>query len=125
MLEELPLKKISTEELKCLVHSEGSPLCLKRVMPYLDDFLVEYDRTKVYLIHAKPEDYLIRKNGRTFDRQDYYTNPIEWQSVFGDRVHHLSIEYVSSDTPFVDHALCDASHQWYRVVNWLPSPAFY
>lgn len=33
MLEELPLKKISTEELKRLVHSEGSPFMLEMSYP--------------------------------------------------------------------------------------------
>ncbi|KXN82807.1 Alpha-aminoadipic semialdehyde synthase, mitochondrial [Leucoagaricus sp. SymC.cos] len=64
MLDELPLKKISASELERLY----------------------YDNTKVYLVHAKPEDYFVRKDRRTFDRQDYYANPSEWECVFGERI---------------------------------------
>jgi len=113
----------------------------KRVIRYPNDLSADYDHTKVsihkhgstiiywndqiYLIHAKPEDYFIRKNGRGFDRQDYYTNPNEWESVFGDRVRHLVVVYVSFDILYTDHAVCDSSHQRYRVVVWLPSFAFH
>ncbi|KAF9446416.1 hypothetical protein P691DRAFT_783738 [Macrolepiota fuliginosa MF-IS2] len=68
MLDELPLKKISARELEQLVRSE------------------DFDSTKVYLVHAKPEDYFVRKDGKAFDRQDYYANPAEWESVFGERI---------------------------------------
>lgn len=68
MLDELPVKKVSLHELEALVRSE------------------EYDNTKIYLLHAKPEDYLVRKDGKAFDRRDYYENPGEWRSLFGERI---------------------------------------
>ncbi|KXN92623.1 Alpha-aminoadipic semialdehyde synthase [Leucoagaricus sp. SymC.cos] len=57
MLDELPLKKINASELEGLCRSE-----------------------------VTPEDYFVRKDGRTFDRQDYYANPSEWECVFGERI---------------------------------------
>lgn len=68
MLDELPLRKVSAHELERLVQSE------------------DYDNTKIYLVHARPEDYFVRKDGKAFDRQDYYANPGEWESVFGERI---------------------------------------
>ncbi|XP_006457019.1 hypothetical protein AGABI2DRAFT_188762 [Agaricus bisporus var. bisporus H97] len=58
ILDDLPLKKIDVRELESLI----------------------------YLVHAKPQDYLVRKDGKSYDREDYYANPSEWQSLFGERI---------------------------------------
>ncbi|KXN92625.1 Alpha-aminoadipic semialdehyde synthase, mitochondrial [Leucoagaricus sp. SymC.cos] len=86
VLDERPLKKISASELERLCRSEGWFVFSEATCSHLTPSFADYDNTKVYLVHAKPEDYFVRKNGRTFDRQGYYANLGEWECVFGERI---------------------------------------
>ncbi|PPQ89883.1 hypothetical protein CVT25_004805 [Psilocybe cyanescens] len=44
------------------------------------------DLRKTYLVHAKPEDYLVRVDGAKYDRAHCYQSPQSYTSVFCDRV---------------------------------------
>ncbi|THU85427.1 hypothetical protein K435DRAFT_970737 [Dendrothele bispora CBS 962.96] len=74
MLEELPIVPVAAKDLPALVMNSGT------------------DLRKIYLVHAKPAEYLIRCNptsdGSTqYDRDDYYANPEMYKSVFGERIY--------------------------------------
>jgi len=47
-----------------------------------------FDPRKIYIYHAMPEDYLIkgRSGQKSFDKQDYYSNPDKYTSLFHERV---------------------------------------
>ncbi|KAF9530085.1 Saccharopine dehydrogenase-domain-containing protein [Crepidotus variabilis] len=69
MLHELPITKVGVEDLEGLVLSSN------------------WDRHTIYLVHAKPQDYLFRtdKKGR-YERKDYYENPGCYESLFWEKV---------------------------------------
>ncbi|KAH7886733.1 Saccharopine dehydrogenase-domain-containing protein [Phlebopus sp. FC_14] len=68
ILAELPITKIHVQDLPALV-SDPEP-----------------DLRKVYLVHVKPEEYLLRVDGGRYDRHDYYQNPSLYQSHFASTV---------------------------------------
>ncbi|KAJ6508932.1 Saccharopine dehydrogenase-domain-containing protein [Mycena sanguinolenta] len=68
MLAELPIENISVKDL--------GPLVAQRAP----------DLRKIYLVHAKPQDYLCRVDGGEYDRAHYYQNPEMYQSTFSTTV---------------------------------------
>ncbi|KAF8530178.1 Saccharopine dehydrogenase-domain-containing protein [Hysterangium stoloniferum] len=70
VLRELPHTNVLPEDLPKLVLSEDT------------------DLSKVYIVHVKPEHYLVPANGSLspFDRASYYARPSEWKSVFHDKI---------------------------------------
>ncbi|PFH49159.1 hypothetical protein AMATHDRAFT_148287 [Amanita thiersii Skay4041] len=40
----------------------------------------------IYLVHAKPADYLVRSDGQPYDRASYYASPHLYSSVFSDKI---------------------------------------
>lgn len=39
-------------------------------------------KLQIYLVHAPPESYLSRTDGKPYERSDYYANPTEYKSDF-------------------------------------------
>ncbi|KAG8832376.1 hypothetical protein FRC17_001423 [Serendipita sp. 399] len=68
LLHELPLKHMPAKDLKALATNPDTP------------------RSVVYLVHVKPEDYLIDVRGRPYDRSTYYSKPELFNSLFYERV---------------------------------------
>ncbi|KAJ7459741.1 Saccharopine dehydrogenase-domain-containing protein [Mycena latifolia] len=64
MLEELPIERISVKNLGGLVSQQAPNL------------------RKIYLVHAKPQDYLRRLDGNAYDREHYYEHPQTYRSTF-------------------------------------------
>ncbi|KDR71797.1 hypothetical protein GALMADRAFT_253543 [Galerina marginata CBS 339.88] len=71
MLAELPIEKVEVADLESLISRWKS---------------ADVDLRKIYLVHAKPEDYLIRLDGGQYDRDHYYQSPQSYHSVFCDKV---------------------------------------
>ncbi|KAF4622050.1 hypothetical protein D9613_009131 [Agrocybe pediades] len=71
MLQELPIQMVQVSELESLISGWRSS---------------DVDLRKIYLVHAKPEDYLVRTDGGTYNRDRYYQSPQSYQSVFCDRI---------------------------------------
>ncbi|OCH83748.1 hypothetical protein OBBRIDRAFT_892143 [Obba rivulosa] len=44
------------------------------------------DMRKVYVVHALPEEYLVRRDGGKYSRDDYYAHPDAYESQFHSRV---------------------------------------
>ena len=40
----------------------------------------------MYACHVHPSAYLVRDDGRVYDRSDYYSNPARYRSLFADKV---------------------------------------
>ncbi|KAF7291646.1 hypothetical protein HMN09_01255800 [Mycena chlorophos] len=68
ILEELPIEPVAVHDLGALV-SQQDP-----------------DLRKIYLVHAKPKDYLRSVNGQIYDRAQYYQNPEQYRSTFATNV---------------------------------------
>ncbi|KAF7346180.1 Alpha-aminoadipic semialdehyde synthase, mitochondrial [Mycena sanguinolenta] len=68
ILAELPIEPISVKDL--------GPLVAQRAP----------DLRKIYLVHAKPQDYFRRLDGGEYDRAHYYQNPELYQSTFSTTV---------------------------------------
>ncbi|RDB21718.1 Alpha-aminoadipic semialdehyde synthase, mitochondrial [Hypsizygus marmoreus] len=68
ILAELPIVEVSVSDLPALVSNKDA------------------DLTKIYLVHAKPEDYLVGLDGRKYDREHYYAHPQSYRSTFCDTV---------------------------------------
>ncbi|KAM6499393.1 Saccharopine dehydrogenase domain containing protein [Amanita muscaria] len=68
MLSELPIQHVSVNDLDVLVRDPDTSL------------------HKIYLVHAKPEDYFVRSDGQGYDRESYYDSPELYHSVFCDKV---------------------------------------
>ncbi|KAF7365331.1 Alpha-aminoadipic semialdehyde synthase, mitochondrial [Mycena venus] len=68
ILAELPTEHISVKDLGALVNQQAPNL------------------RKIYLVHAKPQDYLRRLDGGNYDRAHYYKNPHVYQSTFATTV---------------------------------------
>ncbi|KAJ7319097.1 Saccharopine dehydrogenase-domain-containing protein [Mycena albidolilacea] len=68
MLAELPIEHISVKDLGPLVNQQAPNL------------------RKIYLVHAKPQDYLRRVDGGEYERQHYYENPQLYHSTFATTV---------------------------------------
>ncbi|KAJ7043988.1 Saccharopine dehydrogenase-domain-containing protein [Mycena alexandri] len=64
MLAELPIEHISVKDLGALVNAQAP------------------DLRKIYLVHAKPHDYLRRLDGQKYDRAHYYAHPQAYRSTF-------------------------------------------
>ncbi|KAG6895700.1 hypothetical protein C0992_013214 [Termitomyces sp. T32_za158] len=70
ILHELPIERVEVKHLHALVTDPNTPL------------------NKIYLAHARPEDYLVRTDGdaRPYDREDYYAHPTAYRSVFASTI---------------------------------------
>ncbi|KAK2465033.1 hypothetical protein APHAL10511_003109 [Amanita phalloides] len=68
ILSELPIQLVSVNDLDTLVRDPSTSL------------------HKIYLVHAKPEDYLVRSDGKQYDRESYYASPNLYHSVFCEKV---------------------------------------
>ncbi|KAJ7784692.1 Saccharopine dehydrogenase-domain-containing protein [Mycena metata] len=64
MLAELPIEHVSVKDLGALVNAQAP------------------DLRKIYLVHAKPQDYLRRLDGQKYDRTHYYEQPQAYRSTF-------------------------------------------
>lgn len=56
---------------------------------HINSYTVQWFLTlspQIYLVHAKPEDYLFGLDGRKYDRSDYYQNPQHYRSTFAENV---------------------------------------
>ncbi|KAI0318332.1 Saccharopine dehydrogenase-domain-containing protein [Amylostereum chailletii] len=71
ILSELPIVKVSAEDLPSLVNSPGVP---------------DTNLRKVYVVHALPSAYITRTDGAPYDRSDYYANPHVYQSHFHTKI---------------------------------------
>lgn len=89
MLAELPIEKVDVNDLETLmIRWRSSELDLRKVCCFFffcfpPRVLI---RHKIYLVHAMPEDYLVRVDGGQYDRTHYYQSPQSYMSVFGERV---------------------------------------
>ncbi|KAF8634324.1 hypothetical protein AX15_000984 [Amanita polypyramis BW_CC] len=68
ILSELPIQQVDVGDLDALVRDPNTSL------------------HKIYLAHARPEDYLMRSDGQKYDRESYYAHPESYRSVFCDKV---------------------------------------
>ncbi|KAL0068301.1 hypothetical protein AAF712_004688 [Marasmius tenuissimus] len=69
MLQELPLEYIQSGDLHRLVTDPNTSL------------------KKIYIVHAKPEDYFYRKGSSApYSKEDYYSHPEEYASSFGGKI---------------------------------------
>ncbi|KAF8888387.1 Saccharopine dehydrogenase-domain-containing protein [Gymnopilus junonius] len=71
MLSELPIEKVKVADLDSLMSRWKS---------------ADVDLRKIYLVHALPEDYLVRLDGGQYSRDHYYQSPQSYESVFCDKV---------------------------------------
>ncbi|KIM44362.1 hypothetical protein M413DRAFT_443357 [Hebeloma cylindrosporum] len=71
MLKELPIEMIPVDQ-------------LENLMTRWTDGAV--DSRKIYLVHAKASDYLVRVDGGAYDRDHYYQSPQSYTSLFCDKV---------------------------------------
>ncbi|KZV92569.1 hypothetical protein EXIGLDRAFT_614197 [Exidia glandulosa HHB12029] len=72
LLQELPVHRIPASELPRIVQDPNSA-------------------GKIYLVHVRPEEYLFHLDGKPYDRESYYSTPLDYQSRF----HELIAPYVS------------------------------
>jgi len=49
-------------------------------------------KKKIYLVHAKPDDYFVRVDGGKYDREHYYQSPQSYTSLFCDKVKSIRFE---------------------------------
>ncbi|KAJ7069890.1 Saccharopine dehydrogenase-domain-containing protein [Mycena amicta] len=68
ILEELPTEHISVKNLGALVNQKDP------------------DLRKIYIVHAKPQDYLRSLSGQPYDRAHYYQHPDQYRSTFATSV---------------------------------------
>ncbi|TFK35818.1 Saccharopine dehydrogenase-domain-containing protein [Crucibulum laeve] len=68
MLAELPIQRVTVKDLDALVSNP------------------ETDLHKIYLLHAKPEDYLVRADGQPYNRDQYYASPDLHTSIFAEKI---------------------------------------
>ncbi|KAI9570082.1 Saccharopine dehydrogenase-domain-containing protein [Boletus coccyginus] len=68
ILGELPIVKVSVEDLAALVNNPDT------------------DLHKIYLVHASPAEYLSRTDGGQYERAHYYGNPSVYRSDFATKV---------------------------------------
>ncbi|KAH0835691.1 Saccharopine dehydrogenase-domain-containing protein [Lanmaoa asiatica] len=77
ILGELPIVKVSVQDLPALVNNPG--------MPSLPDPFLDVS-TMIYVVHASAAEYLSRTDGGQYDRAHYYENPSVYQSDFATKV---------------------------------------
>ncbi|KAI0758651.1 Saccharopine dehydrogenase-domain-containing protein [Trametes elegans] len=68
ILEELPIQHITVDQLHTLVTDPNT------------------DLHKVYVVHAHSKDYFVRRDGRPFERSNYYAHPDEYVSEFHTKI---------------------------------------
>ncbi|KAH9916537.1 Saccharopine dehydrogenase-domain-containing protein [Fomitopsis serialis] len=68
LLKDLPIELVKVDDLPALVSNPDT------------------DLHKVYLVHALPQDYFVRKDRNPYSRSDYYANPDQYESVFHDKI---------------------------------------
>ncbi|KAH9840769.1 Saccharopine dehydrogenase-domain-containing protein [Rhodofomes roseus] len=68
LLEDLPIQRVKVDDLPALVSDPNT------------------DLHKIYLVHALPQEYFVRKDGVAYSRSDYYANPHRYESVFHDKI---------------------------------------
>ncbi|KAJ3217080.1 hypothetical protein HDU67_008549 [Dinochytrium kinnereticum] len=66
---------------KCLPHEWVKPDDLKALIENK-----EFDNHKVYGCKVTIEDYIVRKDGKPYSRQDYMANPQNYESIFHEKV---------------------------------------
>nr|KAJ3417907.1 hypothetical protein HK105_000609 [Polyrhizophydium stewartii] len=66
---------------KCLPHEWVSPDDLGRLATS-----TSFDNHKVYACQVRPEDYLVRKDGGVFNRDEYFKHPELYESVFHEKI---------------------------------------
>ncbi|KAI0739481.1 Saccharopine dehydrogenase-domain-containing protein [Daedaleopsis nitida] len=64
LLEDLPIQHIRVDQLRNIVTNPTT------------------DLHKIYVVHAHAKDYFVRRDGRAYDRSDYYTHPDQYVSEF-------------------------------------------
>ncbi|PIL32665.1 hypothetical protein GSI_05369 [Ganoderma sinense ZZ0214-1] len=68
LLEELPVEHINADQLRKVVTDPNT------------------DLHKIYVVHAHPKDYFVRRDGRAFERLDYYAHPDQYVSEFHTKI---------------------------------------
>ncbi|RPD58275.1 hypothetical protein L226DRAFT_536764 [Lentinus tigrinus ALCF2SS1-7] len=68
LLEDLPIQHVRVSDLHRLVTDPNT------------------DLHKVYVVHTHAKDYFVRKDGRAFERSDYYAHPDEYVSEFHTKI---------------------------------------
>ncbi|OSD00329.1 hypothetical protein PYCCODRAFT_1437464 [Trametes coccinea BRFM310] len=68
ILEDLPIQTITVDQLHGVVTDPNT------------------DLHKVYVVHAHAKDYFVRRDGRPFERSDYYAHPDQYVSEFHTKV---------------------------------------
>ncbi|TBU54781.1 Saccharopine dehydrogenase-domain-containing protein [Dichomitus squalens] len=68
LLQDLPIQHIGVDQLRSIVTDPNT------------------DLRKIYVVHALPKDYFGRKDGRAFDRSDYYAHPDQYVSEFHTKI---------------------------------------
>ena len=66
---------------KCLPHEWVSPNDLKSLYESKS-----YDNRKVYGCQVLPQDYLVRNDHGTFNKNEYFSKPEMYKSVFADKI---------------------------------------
>src|SRR4051812_33653969 len=64
------------------------------------DICIDTSRKFVYLVHVKPEDYLVDIRGGPYSRAGYYSQPEMFNSLFYQRVSEVSdLAHPTTDGP--------------------------
>ncbi|OBZ72980.1 Peroxisome biosynthesis protein PAS1 [Grifola frondosa] len=108
ILEDLPIQKVRAEDLPALISDPDT------------------DLHKIYVVHALPNDYFVRLDGRPYERSDYYANPQEYRSEFHTkggleflpRHSTLSVPFFSTRPPILPQHLPSVTMM---AVDILPS----
>lgn len=83
LLKELPIRHVTVAELARLATSPGNSTLLASDA---SDTCLVTSRKFIYLVHVKPEDYLVDIRGHPYDRATYYSRPEMSNSVFYQKV---------------------------------------
>jgi len=65
----------------------------------MPDACSDTSRKIIYLVHLKPEDYLVDVRGHRYDRSTYYSRPEMFNSVFYQRVRSSMRSDIMADKP--------------------------
>ncbi|KAI1789307.1 Saccharopine dehydrogenase-domain-containing protein [Ganoderma leucocontextum] len=68
LLKDLPIQLINVDQLRNVVTDPNT------------------DLHKIYVVHAHPKDYFVRKDGRAFERSHYYAHPDQYASEFHTKI---------------------------------------
>lgn len=60
--------------------------------------LIDTDLHKVYVVHALPKHYFVRRDGQAYERKHYYAQPDDYESIFHTTVSPRVLSRVLSSS---------------------------